>query len=54
MTQKTVTIEYARQKLGDRGKNMTDKQLSVLLTTLRLLCNKTIDSVSEKNYPLID
>ena len=42
-----VTIEHARQKLGDRANNMTDKQISDLLTFLRTLCNKTIDSVIE-------
>ncbi len=45
MTQKEITIEYARQRLGEKGKGMTDKQITDLLSTLRLLCNKAIDSV---------
>lgn len=48
MTQQIITIEYARQKLGERGKKMTDKEISNLLSTLRILCNKVIDSVVEK------
>ena len=45
MTQKEITIEYVRQRLGKRGENMTDKQVKDLLVMLRLLCNKTIDGV---------
>lgn len=48
MTQKLITIEYARQKLGERGKKMTDKEIENLLSTLRGMCNKLIDSVIEK------
>lgn len=44
----SVTIEYARHKLGERGKKMTDSQINDLITTLRVLCNKTIDSVVQK------
>lgn len=47
MTQKEITIEYARQKLGERGKQMTDKEIGNLLSTLRILCNKVIDRVVE-------
>lgn len=50
MAQKEITIEYARQKLGVKGKNMTDSQINGLLTTLRLLCNRTIDSVIQQSY----
>ncbi len=46
---KVITIEYARQKLGERGNKMTDQQVSDLLNMLRLICNKTIDAVVEKN-----
>ncbi|OGH20289.1 MAG: hypothetical protein A3D74_01960 [Candidatus Levybacteria bacterium RIFCSPHIGHO2_02_FULL_37_13] len=45
MEAKTITIEYARQKLGERGRKMTDKEIENLLTTLRFLCNKAIDGV---------
>jgi len=45
MTQKLITIEYAREKLGERGQKMTDQQVSDLLNMLRLICNKTIDAV---------
>ena len=48
MTQKEITIEYARQILGERGKKMTDSQIGDLLTTLRFLCNKTIDLVVQE------
>ncbi len=48
---KLITIEYARQRLGERGKKMTDQQITDLLITLRLLCCKTIDAVIEKNHP---
>lgn len=49
MKQTTITIDYARQKLGKKGEKMTDEQIHNLLSTLRLLCNKTIDLVVEKN-----
>jgi len=49
MTQKPITIEYAREKLGKRGKKMTDQQISDLLITLRLLCDKAIDIAIQKN-----
>jgi hypothetical protein len=48
MERKTITTEYARQKLGERGRKMTDKEIDNLLSTLRLMCNKIIDSVIEK------
>lgn len=46
-SKRAVTVEQARQKLGEKGKNMTDKQISDILVMLRLICNKTIDSVIE-------
>jgi hypothetical protein len=42
-----ITIEYARKKLGKKGKNMTDQQINDLLKMLRLICNKAIDGVME-------
>lgn len=45
-----VTIEYARQKLGERGKSMSDKEIEKLLSTLRLMCNKVIDGVIENKH----
>lgn len=48
MTQKEITIELARKKLGERGERMTERQIVDLLATLRLLCNKVIDSVVDK------
>lgn len=45
-----VTIEHARSILGARGKKMTDKQIADLLATLRLLCNKIIESVIKEKY----
>ncbi len=44
MTKNTITIEYARQKLGKRAEKMTDEELNNLLNTLRTLCNRAIDS----------
>lgn len=50
MARKTkITIEYARQKLGKKAEQMTDKQIEDLLNLLRVLCNKAISSVVEKN-----
>jgi hypothetical protein len=42
-----VTIDLARQKLGERGKKMTDKEINDLLVMLRFICNKAIDGVIE-------
>lgn len=50
MAQKEITIEYARQKLGEKSKQMTDKQIIDLLTLLRQLCNRTIDRVIKVHY----
>ncbi len=50
MEKKPITIEYARQKLGKKAEKMTDKQIENLLSMLRAICNKTIDSVIEKQY----
>lgn len=41
----SVTIEYARLKLGKRGEKLTDKQINDILIMLRLICNKAIDGV---------
>lgn len=43
-----ITIEHARQRLGERGKLMTDQEIESLLQTLAILCNKVIDSVMEE------
>lgn len=48
MEKKTITTEYAREKLGERGKRMTDQQINDLLRMLRFICNRTIDSVIQK------
>lgn len=50
MTQKEITIEYARTKLGKRAGKMTDKEMNNLLIFLRTLCSKTIDGVIENKY----
>jgi hypothetical protein len=44
----SITIEYARNKIGERGKKMTDKQILDLLCMLRFICNKAIDGVIEE------
>ncbi len=46
----SITIDYVRNKLGERGKKMTDKQVDDLLVLLRQLCNRTIDSVIENKF----
>ncbi len=43
MTEKTITIEYARHILGKKAVKMTDEQINDLLTLLRALSNRTID-----------
>jgi len=45
MKREGITVEYARQKLGKKGKRMTDKEIEDYLNFLRRLCNKAIDSV---------
>lgn len=47
MVDKSITIQYARQKLGKKAERMTDRQIEEYLNFLRLLCNKAIDSVIE-------
>ena len=47
-TLKIVTIEHARSKLDKLGERMSDKDIERLLTTLRILCNKSIDSVIDR------
>lgn len=49
MAQKTITIDVARKKLGKNGKLMTDKQVFDLLSTLKALSNKAIDSAIEQS-----
>jgi hypothetical protein len=49
VSQKLITIEHARKKLGVKGKKMTDQQIKDILTMLRLLSNKAIDTVIEQN-----
>ena len=44
----SITIEYVRSKMGEKGKKMTDKQISDLLGMLRFICNKAIDGVIEE------
>ncbi len=46
---KIITIELARKRLGKKAENMTDKQIGELVNLLRLICNKTIDSVVNKS-----
>jgi hypothetical protein len=49
MEEELITIEQARKKLGERGETMTDREIGNVLNTLRLLCDKTIDAVIEKD-----
>ncbi len=42
---KFITIEQARQKLGEKGKKMTDQEIQKLLNHLYYICNKTIDYI---------
>lgn len=51
MGEKIITVDIARQKLGKRGEGLTDKQINDILTMLRFICNKVIDSTLEvKTY----
>ena len=50
MAENTITIQYARLKLGKKGEKMTDKQIENLLAMLRQMCNKTIDLVIDDKY----
>lgn len=50
MQTKIITVEYAREKLGERGKRMTDQQIVDLLGILRRLCSNIIDSVVENDH----
>lgn len=49
MALQAITVEQARQKLGKRGEQMTDKQVNDLLIMLHTICNKAIDAVIADN-----
>lgn len=44
-----VTIEEARKVLGSRAKRMSDKQIESLLSTLRFMSNKIIESIVKED-----
>lgn len=46
---KLITVERARQKLGEKGKSMSDQEIQKLLNHLYYICNKTIEYVTNKN-----
>jgi hypothetical protein len=45
MKVKIITVEDARKKLGEKGRKMTDEEIGSLLSALRVMCNRAIDSV---------
>jgi hypothetical protein len=48
MEKNKITITYVRHKLGKKAERMTDEELNNLLNTLRILCNRAIDSAIKK------
>jgi|GEM_PF-7099214 len=51
MTQKTISVELARRKLGDKATNMSDKQIEELLNFIYSLCKRVIcTKIDKENY----
>jgi Ca2+-binding EF-hand superfamily protein len=44
-----LSINKARQILGERGQKLTDKEVQDLLVLLQRLCDKVIDGVVNEN-----
>lgn len=42
---KNITIDQARKKLGEKAKDMTDKQVGQILEVLYILCDRVVKSV---------
>ncbi len=45
---KAVTVAHARKRLGECAKRMSDAEITRLLQMLRVLCDKSISSVVER------
>lgn len=48
MPKESITIDYVRRRLSEKGVRLTDKDVENLLATLRFISNKAIDTVTEK------
>lgn len=48
MSEKLISMQEAREILGEKAKKMTDKEIDSLLAMLELICNKTIESVVKR------
>lgn len=40
-----ITVKQARNRLGEKGKKMTDEEIQNLLNHLYYICNKVIENV---------
>lgn len=47
MTQQNITIEKARQILGERADTMKDKDVQEILNALYFLCEKAVQNMLE-------
>ena len=48
MSNKLITIDDARKRLGKRAEKMTDEEIEKVLNMFRFICNRVIDSVVDK------
>jgi hypothetical protein len=46
MTKHNITVEQARQRLGDRAKDLSDKQIEGILNMLYTLSERVIKQVT--------
>lgn len=44
-----ITIEIARQKLGKKAEQMTDKQVQTVLNSLYALCERVVTNIEKGN-----
>lgn len=45
-----ITLEYARELIGDESRNITDDQLKSIMDFLYLVCGKVIDGLYPNKY----
>lgn len=43
--ERKITVDLARQKLGDRAKNMKDQDVQEILNSLYFLCEQVVKNV---------
>ncbi len=46
-TERNVTIQRAREILGDKGKNLSDKQIEIILRSLYALSERIVHTVTQ-------